>query len=112
MCVLSTMEDNTMFGVSSVYRDGGVAGAGQSIKLVRMRSARTHLLGIPPHCQPPDQTLGSKQMRASPSGGVINLSLVMQYIAMSDRWPMAHLQPPIIRTRLYDLLVRMIHSAL
>ena len=25
-------------------------------------------------------------MRASPSGGVINLSLVMQYIAMSDRW--------------------------
>ena len=87
MCVLSTMEYNTMFGVSSVYRDGGGAGAGQSIKLVRMRSARTHLLGILPHCQPPDQTLGSKQMRASLSGGVINLSLVMQYIAISDRWP-------------------------
>ena len=39
-----------MFGVSSVYRDGGRRGAGQSIKLVGMRSARTHLLGILPHC--------------------------------------------------------------
>ena len=73
-----------------------------------------------PHCQARDQTLGGKHRRAEQAlsqAGLINLSRVMQYFAMP--WSMAHLTPPIIepcqdRTEhdFYDLLVRMIHSAL
>ena len=73
-----------------------------------------------PHCQARDQTLGGKHRRAGQAlsqAGLINLSRLMQYFAMP--WSMAHLTPPIIEPcqentehDFYDLLVRMIHSAL
>ena len=83
-----------MFGVSSVYRDGGVRGRAK-YQISEDEKCQNPFAGNPATLPAPDQTLGSKQMRASPSGGVINLSLVMQYIiAMSDRWspPATHHQ--------------------